>query len=139
MHHVNSIFFLRLLIEDLSLTHVLQVFFALMMATIGISQTSALASDSTKAKDSSISIFALLDRKSKIDSGSDEGLTLDEVKGDIDFRHVTFKYPSRPDVQIFSDFTLHIPSGKVSLTSLCNTMSSNSDIISCLLGYSLDS
>ncbi|XP_039848657.1 ABC transporter B family member 11-like isoform X2 [Panicum virgatum] len=88
------------------------VFFALMMATIGISQTSALASDSTKAKDSSISIFALLDRKSKIDSGSDEGLTLDEVKGDIDFRHVSFKYPSRPDVQIFSDFTLHIPSGK---------------------------
>jgi ATP-binding cassette subfamily B (MDR/TAP) protein 1 len=78
-----------------------------------------------------------LDRKSKIDSGSDEGLTLDEVKGDIDFRHVSFKYPSRPDVQIFSDFTLHIPSGKVSLTSLCNAMSSNSDIISCLLGYYL--
>jgi ATP-binding cassette subfamily B (MDR/TAP) protein 1 len=91
---------------------VFKVFFALMLATIGVSQTSALASDSTKAKDSSISIFALLDRKSKIDSGSDEGLTLDEVKGDIDFRHVSFKYPSRPDVQIFSDFTLHIPSGK---------------------------
>ncbi|CAO2178645.1 unnamed protein product [Urochloa humidicola] len=91
---------------------VFKVFFALMMATIGVSQTSALASDSTKAKDSSISIFALLDRKSKINSGSDEGLTLDEVKGDIDFRHVSFKYPSRPDIQIFSDFTLHIPSGK---------------------------
>ncbi|KAJ1284937.1 hypothetical protein BS78_03G243600 [Paspalum vaginatum] len=91
---------------------VFKVFFALMMATIGISQTSALASDSTKAKDSAISIFALLDRKSEIDSGSDEGLTLDEVKGNIDFRHVSFKYPSRPDVQIFSDFTLHIPSGK---------------------------
>ncbi|KAF8696114.1 hypothetical protein HU200_037004 [Digitaria exilis] len=91
---------------------VFKVFFALMLATIGVSQTSALASDSTKAKDSSISIFALLDRKSKIDSGSDEGLTLDEVKGDIDFRHVSFKYPSRPDVPIFSDFTLHIPSGK---------------------------
>uniref|UniRef100_A0A0D9V4J0 MDR-like ABC transporter n=1 Tax=Leersia perrieri TaxID=77586 RepID=A0A0D9V4J0_9ORYZ len=91
---------------------VFKVFFALVLATIGISQTSALASDSTKAKDSSISIFALLDRKSQIDSGSDEGRTLDEVKGDIDFRHVNFKYPSRPDVQIFSDFTLHIPSGK---------------------------
>ncbi|CAO2166051.1 unnamed protein product [Urochloa humidicola] len=91
---------------------VFKVFFALMMATIGVSQTSALASDSTKAKDSSISIFALLDRKSKIDSSSDEGLTLDEVKGDINFQHVSFKYPSRPDIQIFSDFTLHIPSGK---------------------------
>jgi len=91
---------------------VFNVFFALMMATIGVSQTSALASDSTKAKDSAVSIFALLDRKSQIDSSIDEGSTLDEVRGDIDFRHVGFKYPSRPDIQIFSDFTLHIPSGK---------------------------
>jgi ATP-binding cassette subfamily B (MDR/TAP) protein 1 len=95
-----------------------------MLATIGISQTSALASDSTKAKDSAVSIFSLLDRKSKVDSSSDEGSTLDEVKGDIDFQHVSFKYPSRPDVQIFNDFTLHIPSGKVSLTSLSNAISS---------------
>jgi ATP-binding cassette subfamily B (MDR/TAP) protein 1 len=93
----------------------LQVFFALILASIGVSQTSAMASDSTKAKVSALSIFALLDRKSKIDSSSNEGLTLDEVKGNIDFRHVSFKYPTRPDIQIFSDFTLHIPSGKVSL------------------------
>ncbi|KAL6840494.1 hypothetical protein ACP4OV_030304 [Aristida adscensionis] len=91
---------------------VFKVFFTLLLSTIGITQASALASDSTKAKASAISMFALLDRKSKINSGSDEGLTLDEVKGDIDFEHVQFKYPSRPDVQIFSDFTLHIPSGK---------------------------
>ncbi|KAL5221229.1 hypothetical protein ABZP36_025942 [Zizania latifolia] len=91
---------------------VFKVFFALVLATIGISQTSALASDSTKAKDSAISIFALLDRKSEIDSSNDEGMTLGEVRGNIDFRHVSFKYPTRPDVQIFSDFTLHIPSGK---------------------------
>ncbi|XP_006644563.3 ABC transporter B family member 4-like [Oryza brachyantha] len=91
---------------------VFKVFFALVLATIGISQTSAMASDSTKARDSALSIFALLDRKSQIDSNSDEGSTLNEVKGNIDFRHVSFKYPTRPDVQIFSDFTLHIPSGK---------------------------
>ena len=71
-----------------------------------------MATDSTKAKDSAISIFALLDRKSEIDSSRNEGLTLDEVKGNIDFQHVSFKYPTRPDIQIFSDFTLHIPSGK---------------------------
>jgi len=92
-----------------------------MLSTVGISETSALASDSKRAEESTIFIFALLDRKSKIDSGSDEGLILEEVKGDIDFRHVSFKYPTRPDDQIFRDFTLHIPSGKVSLfISLCN-------------------
>ncbi|XP_044969027.1 ABC transporter B family member 4-like [Hordeum vulgare subsp. vulgare] len=91
---------------------VFEVFFALVLATMAVSQTSAMASDSKKAKDSAISLFALLDRKSEIDSSSNEGLTLDEVKGDIDFRHVSFNYPTRPDVVIFNNFTLHIPYGK---------------------------
>jgi ATP-binding cassette subfamily B (MDR/TAP) protein 1 len=90
----------------------MQAYFALVMAMIGVSQTSAMASDSAKANDSAISIFSILDRKSLVDSSS-EGSTLENVKGDIDFKHVSFKYPSRPDVQIFTDFTLSIPSGKV--------------------------
>ncbi|XP_044454473.1 ABC transporter B family member 4 [Triticum aestivum] len=92
---------------------VFKVFFALVLATMGVSETSAMASDSKKAKDSAISIFTLLDRISKIDSSSNQGLTLDEVKGNIDFQHVSFKYPTRLDIQIFHDFTLHIPSGKI--------------------------
>lgn len=84
------------------------------MSTIGVSQTSALGTDSTKAKDSAASIFAILDRKSKIDSSSDEGMVLADVRGNIEFQHVSFSYPSRPDVQIFSDLSLSIPSGKVS-------------------------
>ncbi|KAF8696110.1 hypothetical protein HU200_037000 [Digitaria exilis] len=91
---------------------VFKVFFALVLATIGVSQASALASDATKARDSAISIFSILDRKSKIDSSSDDGMVPENVTGNIDFNNVSFKYPSRPDVQIFSDFTLHIPSGK---------------------------
>ena len=101
---------------------VFQVFFALVLASLGVSQASALASDATKARDSAISIFSILDRKSKIDSSSDDGMTLDNVTGNINFNNVSFKYPQRPDVQIFSDFTLHIPSGKVQLNlQLCIT------------------
>ncbi|WVZ99468.1 hypothetical protein U9M48_044759, partial [Paspalum notatum var. saurae] len=91
---------------------VFKAYFTLFMAMIGVSQTSAMASDSAKANDSATSIFSILDRKSLIDSSSEEGSTLENVKGDIDFKHVGFKYPSRPDVQIFTDFTLSIPSGK---------------------------
>ncbi|XP_044976770.1 ABC transporter B family member 4-like [Hordeum vulgare subsp. vulgare] len=91
---------------------VFKVFFALVLATIGVSQASALASNATKARDSAISVFSILDRKSKIDTSNDEGLILENVTGDIHFSNVSFKYPSRPDVQIFSDFTLHIPSRK---------------------------
>ncbi|KAL5223155.1 hypothetical protein ABZP36_027868 [Zizania latifolia] len=91
---------------------VFRVYFALVFTAFGISQTSAMASDSTKAHESAASILSVIDRKSKIDSSIDEGIMLEKVDGTIDFNHVSFKYPSRPDVQVFSEFTLGIPSGK---------------------------
>lgn len=91
---------------------VFKVFFALTISAIGISQTSAMAPDTNKAKDSTATIFQLLDSKPTIDSSSNEGKTLANVKGDIEFQHVSFKYSTRPDVQIFRDLSLSIPSGK---------------------------
>ncbi|KAH7568643.1 hypothetical protein ACOSQ2_011985 [Xanthoceras sorbifolium] len=91
---------------------VFKVFFALTISAIGVSQTSALAPDTTKAKDSAASIFEILDSKPEIDSSSNEGMTLSSVNGDIEFEHVSFKYPTRPDIQIFRDLCLTIPPGK---------------------------
>ncbi|KAE8703555.1 ABC transporter B family member 12 [Hibiscus syriacus] len=92
---------------------VLQVFFALTMATIGISQSSSLAPDTSKAKSAAASIFTIIDRESKIDPSDEYGTTLENVKGDIELRHVSFKYPLRPDIQIFRDLSLSIHAGKI--------------------------
>lgn len=83
------------------------------MAAIGISQSSSLAPDTSKAKTAAASIFAIIDRKSKIDPSNESGLTLENVKGDIELCHVSFKYPLRPDVLIFQDLDLSIHAGKV--------------------------
>lgn len=91
----------------------LQVFFALAMTAIGITQFSSFTPDSSKAKSSVASIFAILDRKSKIDPDDDSGMTLEDLKGEIEFHHVSFKYQTRPDVQVFRDLSLNIHSGKV--------------------------
>ncbi|KAF7146264.1 hypothetical protein RHSIM_Rhsim04G0106300 [Rhododendron simsii] len=91
---------------------VFRVFFALTMAAMGISQSSGLAPDATKAKGAAASIFAILDRKSKIDPSDESGITLESVKGDIELRNISFRYPSRPDVQIFHDLSLNIHSCK---------------------------
>jgi len=72
-----------------------------------------LVPDSAKAKTAAASIFAIIDRKSQIDSSDDSGITLEEVKGEIELKHVSFKYPTRPDIQIFRDLSLTIHSGKV--------------------------
>lgn len=51
-------------------------------------------------------------RVPKIDSDSTEGQVLQHVSGEVEFRHVRFAYPSRPESVIFQDFNLKIPAGK---------------------------
>ncbi|KAG9146072.1 hypothetical protein Leryth_024540 [Lithospermum erythrorhizon] len=82
------------------------------MSAIGISQSTAMAPDVSKAKASCASIFEILDSKPKIDSSSDKGTTLTALKGHIEFQHISFKYPMRPDVPIFRDLSITMPSGK---------------------------
>lgn len=94
----------------------MQVFLALAMAGMGVSQTSTLAPDTNKAKVAAASIFSIIDRESKIDSSNESaGTTIENVKGEIQLRDVSFKYPSRPDIQIFRDLSLTIHAGKVLL------------------------
>ncbi|CAL8990978.1 unnamed protein product [Prunus brigantina] len=91
---------------------VFRVFFALAMTAVGVSHSGSLAPNLGKVKSSAASIFAILDRKSKIDSSDESGTTIENVKGEIELRHVSFKYPTRPDVPIFQDLCLTIHHGK---------------------------
>jgi ATP-binding cassette, subfamily B (MDR/TAP), member 1 len=89
------------------------------VATVGIAQASTLGLDSVNAHYSAISIFRILDRKSKIDPAGDEGLVLDNVRGDIEFCHVSFRYPTRRDIPVFTNLSLSMPSGQVHILYLC--------------------
>lgn len=54
----------------------------------------------------------MINRVPKIDSDSTEGEILNTVLGEVEFRHVEFAYPSRPDTLIFRDFNLRVPAGR---------------------------
>ncbi len=43
----------------------------------------------------------------EIDCFSEEGHTLDKVKGDIEFHNIQFSYPSRPEVKVGHVFSMH--------------------------------
>ncbi|KAK8264896.1 hypothetical protein V6Z12_D12G141400 [Gossypium hirsutum] len=116
---------------------VFQVFFGLTMATIGITQSSSFAPDSSKAKSAAASIFAIIDRESKIDPSDESGTTLENVKADIELHHVSFKYPLRPDIQIFQDLSLSIHAGKVTKQSICHFIETKSYIRYCQLFFRL--
>ncbi|KAF5733430.1 ATP binding cassette subfamily B4 isoform 1 [Tripterygium wilfordii] len=91
---------------------VFQVFFALTMAALGVTSTSSMGTDSTKAKNAAASIFSMIDRKPLIDASDESGIKLDRVKGEIELRHISFRYPARPDIQILRDLCLTIRPGK---------------------------
>lgn len=92
--------------------YLVQVFFAINMAAVAISQSSTFAPDSSKAKSAAASIFGILDRKSNIDPSDESGTVLENLEGEIELRHISFKYPTRPNIKIFRDLSLAIHSGK---------------------------
>ncbi|KAL1566490.1 ABC-type xenobiotic transporter [Salvia divinorum] len=111
------------LVEDGKTTaaHAFRVFFVLSMVAVAISTWSAMAPDLGKAKAAASSIFAILGGKSKLDPRHESGITLENIDGEIEFKHVNFSYPTRPDIQILKDLSFDIGesgSGKSTVISL---------------------
>ena len=76
-------------------------------------------------------MFETIKRKPKIDVYDSSGMVLEEMKGEIELKDVYFKYPARPEVQIFSGFSLHIPSGTT--VALVGQSGSGKSTVICLL------
>jgi ATP-binding cassette subfamily B (MDR/TAP) protein 1 len=78
-------------------------------------------------------MFETINRKPKIDANVTSGIVLENIKGDIELKDVYFRYPTRPDVHIFSGFSFYIPSGTTA-AFVGQSGSGKSTIIS-LLGF----
>jgi ATP-binding cassette subfamily B (MDR/TAP) protein 1 len=67
----------------------------------------------SRAATAASELFALIDRQSETSPFDQSGDKPDETAGIIDLHSINFKYPTRPDVTVLEDFTLHIPAGKI--------------------------
>lgn len=53
------------------------------------------------ARGAAKSVFKIIDRTSEIDSIGNEGKRLEkDIEGNVEFRNVSFSYPSRCDIQV---------------------------------------
>ena len=66
----------------------------------------------TRASSAASELFRLIDRTSTINPFDESGKKPEQVEGYVEFDHVSFSYPTRPDVQVLSEFSLRIPAGK---------------------------
>ncbi|XP_019152205.1 PREDICTED: ABC transporter B family member 1-like [Ipomoea nil] len=98
-------------ISDFSKT--IRVFMVLMVSANGAAETLTLAPDFIKGGQAMRSVFDLLDRKTEIEPDDTDATTVpDKLRGEVEFKHVDFSYPSRPDVPIFKDLSLRARAGK---------------------------
>ncbi|GFZ02373.1 ATP binding cassette subfamily B1 [Actinidia rufa] len=98
-------------ISDFSNT--IRVFMVLMVSANGAAETLTLAPDFIKGGRAMRSVFELLDRKSEIDPDDPDSAPMpDRLRGEVEFKHVDFSYPSRPDVPILRDLTLRARASK---------------------------
>ncbi|XP_028674145.1 ATP-dependent translocase ABCB1 isoform X2 [Erpetoichthys calabaricus] len=88
------------------------VFSVIVFAAMHVGQTSSFAPDLAKAKVSAQRIFALLEKKPKIDIFSTEGQKLDHFDGNIEFQDVHFAYPTRKNVQVLQGLNVKVSKGQ---------------------------
>ncbi|CAN6238399.1 unnamed protein product [Urochloa humidicola] len=77
-----------------------------------IADACSMTTDIAKGADAVSSVFAILDRKTKIDPNNPQGYKPEKLIGEVEVIDVDFAYPSRPDVIIFKGFSLSIMPGK---------------------------
>ncbi|OAA65685.1 ABC transporter, transmembrane domain, type 1 [Niveomyces insectorum RCEF 264] len=92
---------------------IVTVIFAVLLAAQGLTQIAPQIMVVSKAAAAAHTLFRTIDRSSKIDSLSDEGVRPPTCRGDVAFHKVSFTYPSRPGIQVLDNLSLTIPANKV--------------------------
>ncbi|RMZ86376.1 hypothetical protein DV736_g6397, partial [Chaetothyriales sp. CBS 134916] len=72
----------------------------------------SFAGDMSKAKNAAAELKQLLDRQPSIDPWSDQGQPCEHVEGNIEFRDVHFRYPTRPDIAVLRGLNLTVKAGQ---------------------------
>lgn len=90
----------------------LTVFMAVVFGAFGLGNAAPNLKNVATARGAAYALWEILDRQSVIDSSSDEGKKPDKIKGNIEFKDIHFKYPSRPDVPILNGLNLKASVGQ---------------------------
>lgn len=91
------------------------VFTVVLSVTLGATSVSLVLpvfEPITNASSAAHELFATIDRPSKLDPLSPEGIQPDSCKGQIEVRDLRFAYPMRPTAQVLHGLSISLPAGK---------------------------
>ncbi|KAJ1673699.1 hypothetical protein EV182_004730, partial [Spiromyces aspiralis] len=103
----------RIVAGEYDMAEVLNVFMALLIGSFTLGSVAPNLSIISSGRGAAARIFSIIERKSPIDAvDQTSGKIIDRLEGDIEFRDVHFRYPSRPDVKILHGFNLKVKPGQ---------------------------
>ncbi|KAI9482877.1 MAG: P-loop containing nucleoside triphosphate hydrolase protein [Benjaminiella poitrasii] len=91
---------------------VMVVFYSMMIGAMSLLMLPPNLSAVSSARGAAYKIFSTIDRVPDISKFNGPQKVLDNLRGEIEFRHVRFKYPTRPDLVILKDLCLTVRPGQ---------------------------
>ncbi|XP_004464362.4 ATP-binding cassette sub-family B member 5 [Dasypus novemcinctus] len=91
---------------------VLTVFLSVIHSSYCIGSAAPHFETFTTARGAAFNIFQVIDKKPTIDNFSTTGYKPEYMKGTVEFKNVSFSYPSRPSIKVLKGLNLKINSGE---------------------------
>ncbi|XP_021283667.1 ABC transporter B family member 13-like [Herrania umbratica] len=113
---------------------IMKSFMVLIITALAVAETLALTPDIVKGSQTLGSVFGILYRKTSVEPNDSTSTIVSEIRGDIEFRNVSFRYPMRPDVTIFQDLNLKTSAGR-SLAVVGQSGSGKSTVIALIMRF----
>ncbi|KAL4093102.1 hypothetical protein PRIC1_012091 [Phytophthora ramorum] len=93
-------------------TEMMRTLMAITMSIQIVSSASTFLGDAPKAFKAGSTIFAIRDRIAPIDSFSADGLRLAKIEGRLEFKDISFRYPTRPEMNVLKNYNLTVEAGQ---------------------------
>ncbi|KAJ0392000.1 hypothetical protein P43SY_008731 [Pythium insidiosum] len=103
--------------REISFHQLMRTLMAIILSAQGVGNAASFLGEAENATRAGSAIVAVDARRPAIDAFGDAGERPSDVRGEIEFRDVTFRYPTRPDVRVLRRCSLTIRSGET--VALC--------------------
>lgn len=98
--------------DNLKVSELYTVYAAMTFSSLVLGRVYSQLPDQNKARQSAKTAFKIINRKSNIDSMSEDGIRPLTSIGNIEFKNVCFEYPTRPDHRVLQNFNLSVKNGQ---------------------------
>lgn len=98
--------------RDITFKELMRTLMAIMMSAQGIGNATSFLGETDNAMKAGKAIVDLRDRIVPIDAFQESGQRIHPLNGKIEFKNITFSYPTRPEVTVLENYNLTIEAGQ---------------------------